>query len=362
MRPILLLLLMSVLIHSCSTDEGYTMKGKLPKDTDGKVYLQQRINGQYVDIDSSVVVNGKFKITGSVDAPDVYLLSLNKKGRKPLFIENSNYTIIADSGVIADATITGGQVQDLFNSYEAKYNTLYDYMLQEYYKISEEPDEEKKVAMEARVDSIYEGVELYQETFILDHHKSPVAAYVATLIQYGRNANELDDLLHKLDTSLSYTVSYQYLANRVEQLVKLSVGQAAPECTQNDADGNPIAFSSVYSANKLTLVDFWASWCGPCRAENPNVVKAFTQYKNKGFMVFGVSLDSNKDAWLKAIQDDKLTWTQVSDLKGWDNAFSKLYAVNSIPANYLVDQNGIIVGTGLRGEELLAKLDELLNK
>ena len=148
---------------------------------------------------------------------------------------------------------------------------------------------------------------------------------------------------------------------RIEQLKTVAVGQIAPDFKQNDVDGNPIKFSDIYSENELTLLDFWAAWCGPCRAENPNVVAVYNDYKDKGFTVFGVSLDREKEAWLKAIEDDNLTWSHVSDLAYWQNAAAKLYAVNSIPSSLIVDKTGKIVAKNKRAEELRATVAELLD-
>jgi len=138
------------------------------------------------------------------------------------------------------------------------------------------------------------------------------------------------------------------------------IGAVAPDFTQNDTEGNPVKLSSF--RGKYVLVDFWASWCGPCRAENPNVVNAFNQYKDKGFTVLGVSLDDEKgkQKWLDAIKKDGLTWTHVSDLKYWNNEVSKAYGIRSIPQNVLLDPNGVIIGKNLRGKALLDKLAEIL--
>ncbi len=146
----------------------------------------------------------------------------------------------------------------------------------------------------------------------------------------------------------------------LEKVKAVSIGATAPEFTQNDPEGNPIALSSF--RGKYVLIDFWASWCGPCRAENPHVVKAYNEYKDKNFTILGVSLDqpNAKDKWLKAIADDGLTWPQVSDLKFWKNEAAALYAVRAIPQNFLLDPEGKIIAKNLRGDALAAKLAEVI--
>ncbi len=137
-----------------------------------------------------------------------------------------------------------------------------------------------------------------------------------------------------------------------------AIGSKAMDFTQNDVNGKPVSLSSY--RGKYVLIDFWASWCRPCRMENPNVVAAYNQYKGKNFTVLGVSLDQSKDNWLQAIKADNLTWTQVSDLQYWSNAVAQMYRIQSIPQNLLIDPNGLIIAKNLRGEELNARLKELI--
>jgi peroxiredoxin len=143
----------------------------------------------------------------------------------------------------------------------------------------------------------------------------------------------------------------------IEEQKKTAVGVVAPDFTMNDPDGKPIQLSSL--RGKVVMIDFWASWCAPCRQENPNVVKLYNQYHDKGFEILGVSLDRGKDEWIQAIKDDQLTWLHVSDLQFWQNAVARQYGVNSIPQTYLLDKEGKIIAKGLRSEQLAAKLGEL---
>ena len=192
------------------------------------------------------------------------------------------------------------------------------------------------------------------------HPSSIVSAYeIYSNFSYNPRLGQLDSLYQELDTNLRTTYFGRIIENIIEKEKLTAIGKPAPEFSANDVNGKPIALSSF--KGKYVLIDFWASWCGPCRQENPNVVKAYHRFHDKGFDIFGVSLDRDKVKWLEAINKDGLDWTQVSDLKGWESASVSLYGVQGIPMNYLLDKNGIIVAKGLRGDELENKLAEILH-
>ncbi|HMP91660.1 MAG TPA: TlpA disulfide reductase family protein, partial [Phnomibacter sp.] len=169
--------------------------------------------------------------------------------------------------------------------------------------------------------------------------------------------------LGKFYDTLSPAVKQSFFGKKIGDIVKASksteIGNMAPDFTLNNPDGKPVSLSSL--RGQYVLVDFWASWCGPCRQENPNVVKAYQAYKSKGFTILGVSLDKDRDPWLEAIKKDKLTWEQVSDLKFWQSPVVELYGIRGIPANVLLDKEGKIIAKNLRGADLEAKLAEVLN-
>ncbi|PKP23051.1 MAG: alkyl hydroperoxide reductase, partial [Bacteroidetes bacterium HGW-Bacteroidetes-21] len=178
-------------------------------------------------------------------------------------------------------------------------------------------------------------------------------------ISYSMEADELETMLNNLDTSIASLPQMISLQERVSVLKAVAIGQKAPDFTMNDVDGNPVSLSSI-TGSKLLLVDFWAAWCGPCRKENPHIVKVYNEFHKKGFDILGVSLDQKKEDWVKAIEDDKLTWTHVSDLQYWSNAAARAYAVSSIPASFLLDETGTIIAKNLRGDDLYNKVKEVL--
>jgi peroxiredoxin len=196
--------------------------------------------------------------------------------------------------------------------------------------------------------------------YLKEHPESPIALYVLNLYAgYDIDVKKVEPIFESLAERSRQLPSGIAFKERIEIAKKTGVGVYAMNFTQNDTLGNAVSLASF--KGKYVLLDFWASWCGPCRVENPNVVKAFNKYRNKGFTILSVSLDQpgKKQAWLDAIHKDGLAWTHVSDLKYWDNVVAKQYGIRAIPQNFLLDPSGKIIAKNLRGEELNQKLDEL---
>jgi len=302
------------------------LKGTVVDTVAQYVYLQKFHNKMFTTIDSVKVIDGKFSFKTKVKLPELYGLSVNTAD-SPLyiFLEKSPITVkLNPVKYYSTSVVEGSASQDLFNTYRKT-----------------------------------ENVDISK--FITEHPGSLVSAYVLYRNwSYRLSPEEITKNISLLDKSQQNSTYVKELQELVKVLNGLQVGKKAPDFVSQDPEGKSIRFSE--NLKGYTLVDFWASWCGPCRRENPNIVAAYKEYHDKGFNIIGISLDKKKENWVKGIQDDHLDWMHVSDLLFWNSAIAKLYGVRAIPANYLVDSKGIIVARNLHGDELQTTLKSLLNK
>lgn len=365
MKKLFILFALSALVVSCAREPKFVITGTLDGIEEGQVLLQKRIPGGFSVLDSAVLENGTFKLEGVVEYPQMVTLALkDKRGGLNFFIENTEITINGHADSIFQASVTGSKTQGEFETFRAsteEMNNELRNVYDRYRNARMEGNEELAASLEKEIDAIDTRQLTMQKEFITNNPGSYIAPALLAEISYSLESEELETLLNKLDTTLNKVDLVTDMKARLVQMKSVAVGQKAPDFTVNDVSGNPVSlYSKVGGATKLLLVDFWAGWCGPCRQENPNVVRVWQAYNKKGFDVFGVSLDRSAEEWTKAIENDKLTWTHVSDLLYWNSAPAKLYAVRSIPANFLLDENGVIVAHNLRGEALEEKVSELL--
>jgi len=362
-------LIVGIALFACSKPSGFKINVNL-EGADGQIVLEERKDGKFVGVDTADVVDGVAVLEGAVENPGMYYISiLGQRAKARIFVENAQMTVTGKADSINFVKIEGSATQDEYAALTEKMKAIQDEYMNLYKEsvaAKQAGDTAKANEIMAKVEEIYQDatdrMNALQETFIAEHPASFVTPIILSGIQYGKSAEKLDSMINALDPKIQQDPIIVDMKAQVEKMKKVAVGQIAPDFTQNDPDGNPIKFSDIYSQNELTLLDFWASWCGPCRGENPNVVAVFNDFKDKGFTVFGVSLDQSKDAWLKGIADDGLTWTQVSDLGYWNNTVAKDYAIRSIPSSLIVDKTGKIVAKDKRGEELRAFVDGFFAK
>ncbi|MDI3319190.1 TlpA disulfide reductase family protein [Pinibacter soli] len=342
---------------SLYAQKGFEMKGNVAGLQDKSLVFLIDANNPKDTVCKTISGKTNFTLKGDLKESTLYYIGFTPQQKKTvLFLDNSKTTATGDINDVKNLKVTGSPAQADFDEFQKTFNPYFD-------KLTADNQMAQTSGMtdslQTSISSTVAKVFTKVDEFIATKPNSSVSPFVLLVTsQLNEDMAALETRYSKLTPDAQNSFFGKYLGKQLADSKFGTIGSKAPEFTQNDTQGKPVSLSSF--KGKYVLVDFWASWCGPCRMENPNVVTAFNKFKDKNFAILGVSLDKNKDAWLKAIKDDGLSWTQVSDLKYWQNEVATMYKVQSIPQNFLIDPNGNIVARDLRGPALESKLCELL--
>lgn len=362
MKKLTYFLATAALLAACSGgNNGYVINGSVEDAADGDmVYLGRIDKRQIIHVDSAVVSNGTFVFKGQQDSVANYYLTWNDESMGlDFFLENGTITVnLSEENGSATGTPNNDIYQDIrtqVNSIMAQANEMYEGMMAD----STLTDEQRGAKM-AEIESLYDKVTDVNKDAIAKNITNPVGIHLLKRNFYYMGVEELDPLMPQIPAAYANDADIVRIKENVTKMKATAVGQKFTDFEMQTPEGKTVKLSDYVGRGKVVLIDFWASWCGPCRREMPNLVEAYKKYKGKNFEIVGVSLDQSADAWKAAIKQLGITWPQMSDLKYWQCEGAQLYAVSSIPHTVLVDGEGTIIARGLHGDGLQEKLAEVL--
>lgn len=357
---------------------NFTITGKIGNlNAPAKIYLDYSAEGKGKS-DSATLVNGTFKFAGYIPSIANSRMTLSREGirDKEIYATGTGDVIYVSFGKeniqinsadsLYNARWTGSKVYDEMKAFDKEVGPT---VMTVHHNANVQlklatPEQQKDSTYFKMLDKKVQALRASRGEKMLQFAKNNPDSYFAlqavseSVSGYGVKPAVALPLFNKLSESLRLSYTGQGLYKILNAHTVTALGSKAPDFTQNDINGKPVSLSDF--KGKYVLVEFWASWCSPCRAESPNLLKQYAAFKDKGFEILGVSVDSDKGKWLEAIKKDGLTWPQISDLKGWDNEARKVYGISGVPANFLVSPDGKIVGTHLTGEALNKKLAEVM--
>lgn len=376
MKSFLLTITLSLILFSCNkiSDDEFLIEGNIVNMEDGMPIYLERFNEEnftFETFDTAIISKSKFSFRGKVlKEPSLCYFRPETTNAKSMFIlENGVIKIKIDKDSMQFNKLSGTTNNEFLQKYNDILNPIYREMANFQSVNSEKLNLAFKNNDSTAIKNLQEEfnkLSKKQAKLNLDFVRNNPNAFINPLIlenllnQQTADAEEVLEVYNLIDKKIKETKKGKMVQEQLELLTNIGVGKTAPDFKGSNPDGKTISFKE--NLGKITMIDFWASWCVPCRRENPNVVKLYNEFKDKGFQIIGVSLDNPGESkkWKDAIVADKLTWPQISNLQGWNDEIAKKYNVRGIPATFLVDANGIIIAKDLRGEELRAKVAELL--
>ena len=363
MKKILIPALCVLALSACTSTQKYTINGTVEGETEGTVHLVKFQNRQADTLASAPIQDGKFKLEGSVqEVSDAYLTVDGKRGRTPLIIENTTFTATLNPADNSQSKVEGTANQKVINDYLVISNDLMkkqSELYKEYTVAMQNQDQEKANEIRNQFEAYEKEAEAQEADLIKNNADSFVSAFIIASKMGGMEFDQLKEMYGNLGENAKNSLYGKKIAERIAKLEAVAIGQTAPNFTLNTPEGNPLSLADI--KGKVKIIDFWASWCGPCRMENPNMVKLYNDFKDKGLAIVSVSLDERKVPWVQAIKKDGMQWTHVSSLKGWKCEVVKQYNIDAVPSIIVLDENNRILAKNIRAEKLRAFVTEYLN-
>ncbi|QJW87894.1 redoxin domain-containing protein [Spirosoma taeanense] len=356
---------------SAQTPKPFTVTGKVKNATPGSyVYLETNAQPTRKLDSTKIDANNTFTLSREVaNGGEVYVLNVGGGQKLALLVEGGEtlnvtadgYRMNAKTGQVGQATVTGSKNMEYYEKLMALRNSMETRVAnwnKQMAAATEKKDNKKIAQIEQEYTVAEQEIVNKVKAMLPEMGTSLVSLFALNFINIESDFPIYEALAQRFEKENPNSPHAKSLIGRVARIRGVMVGSQAPEIVLNDTTGKAVPLSSL--RGKYVLLDFWASWCGPCRMENPNVVRMYNKYKDKGFAIYSVSLDQSKDNWTKAIRNDNLIWTHVSDLKYWQSAAAQQYGVQAIPATFLLDKDGKIIAKNLRGDALEQKLEEVL--
>ena len=368
MNKLFLVLFAALICLSCTSKGEFFIKGTAVDMEGAQIYLIHQQENGVEKIDTTIVKNGKFSFTGIQKEPAIYVISLNNPSLEitdPIYqvlvVEPGKVLVDIESNTIK---ISGTPANDSFRVHmEAK---------EQLFKIEKELHQkyasvDLSTLSEEEIEKINEEFMLLNDSlkninlnFVIQNIDNPLGENLFLSIINHLSLEEIEKVVNNAGDNFKSSEAGKTIMNYIDEMKKVSIGQTFINFAMPNPDGKIVSLSDYAGRGKYVLIDFWASWCGPCMKEMPTLINVYNLYKNKNFEIVGVSLDANADAWKTAIKKNSMIWPQMSDLSQWKSQARELYNFNSIPHTILLDPDGIIIAKDLRGKQLLEKLQELI--
>ena len=370
MKNIFILLISSLSLVACQNgtkkaEHNFSIKGNIQGLTDGKkilLFARNYDNGQADSIVATTSKNGAFLLEGNIPFADVYYMGIEgKEGAIELVLEKKDMTLTGDIQDLKSIQLNGSKAHDDFIKLGDQVQAVYatEKVIYPQLEKAQEMDDKKAVdSLGKELESIYTKAGEVVKKYAIENPSTLAAPYMILNTIFDLDAAEFQPIYNNFSEDVKNTQAGKILKEKLIVLSKTAIGNMAVDIKGLDPDGKSISLMEI--KGKITLIDFWASWCGPCRKENPNVVKLYNKYHSKGFEILSVSLDEKAESWKAAIMKDGLIWYHVSDMKGWKSDYAQIYGIQAIPQTVLIDSEGKIIARNVMGNELDSMLAELL--